>query len=316
MGNLEFEKPIVEMERAIARLEKIEKEKHLDYNERLTKLRGKLEERKKTIFSALSPWQKVELARCATRPHTADYIKALTENFIELHGDRQIGDDPAIIGGLGKFDGESIVIIGHQKGKDTKENLARNFGMAHPEGYQKALRLMKLAERFHIPVVTLIDTPGAHPGIEAEERGQARAIAKNLMEIFSIRTPIICIIIGEGGSGGALGIGVADRVLMLENSIYSVISPEGCAAILWKNQEAKKEAAKALKLTAGDLLRMKIIDEIIKEPLGGAHRGPEETIENVREALKNFLKRLNSIPVERLLELRYEKYRKIGVFKE
>ncbi|MCK4245032.1 MAG: acetyl-CoA carboxylase carboxyl transferase subunit alpha, partial [Candidatus Omnitrophica bacterium] len=204
MGNLEFEGPIVELEGAIARLEKIGKEKHLDYSERLTKLRERLEERKKAIFSNLSPWQKVELARCPDRPHTADYIKVLIENFVELHGDGYTGDDPAIIGGLGKFDGKSIVIIGHQKGKNTKENLARNFGMAHPEGYQKALRLMKLAERFHIPVVTLIDTPGAHPGIEAEERGQAKAIAENLMEISSLRTPIICIIIGEGGSGGAL----------------------------------------------------------------------------------------------------------------
>ena len=313
---LEFEKPIVELERAIARLEKISKEKHLDYSERLTKLRERLEERKRVVFSNLSPWQKVELARCSDRPHTADYIKVLIEDFVELHGDRYTGDDPAIIGGLGKFDGKSIVIIGHQKGKDTKENLARNFGMAHPEGYQKALRLMKLAERFYIPVVTLIDTPGAHPGIEAEERGQAKAIAENLMEISSLRTPIICIIIGEGGSGGALGIGLADRILMLENSIYSVISPEGCAAILWKSQDAKKEAAKALKLTAVDLLRMKIIDEVIEEPSGGAHRDAKRTIDNVKEALKESLERLNRIPIDQLLELRYEKYRKMGAFKE
>ena len=313
---LEFEKPIVELERAIARLEKISKEKHLDYSERLTKLRERLEERKRVVFSNLSPWQKVELARCSDRPHTADYIKVLIEDFVELHGDRYAGDDPAIIGGLGKFDGKSIVIIGHQKGKDTKENLARNFGMAHPEGYQKALRLMKLAERFYIPVVTLIDTPGAHPGIEAEERGQAKAIAENLMEISSLRTPIICIIIGEGGSGGALGIGLADRILMLENSIYSVISPEGCAAILWKSQDAKKEAAKALKLTASDLLQMKIIDEVIEEPLAGAHRDAKRTIDNVKEALKESLERLNRIPIDQLLELRYEKYRKMGAFKE
>ena len=313
---LEFEKPIVEIEKAIAGLERIGKEKHLDYSEKLTKLRKRLEERKKAVFSNLSPWQKVELARCSNRPHTMDYVGVLIEDFVEIHGDRCMGDDPAIIGGLGKFDGKSIVVIGQQKGRDTKENLARNFGMAHPEGYQKALRLMKLAERFHIPVVTLIDTPGAHPGIEAEERGQARAIARNLMEISSLRTSIICVVIGEGGSGGALGIGVADYVLMLENSIYSVISPEGCAAILWKSQDAKKEAAKALKLTATDLLRMKIIDEIIAEPLGGAHHNQEETIENVGKCLKNSLKRLNQIPVEQLLELRYEKYRKMGVFEE
>ncbi len=313
---LEFEKPIVEIEKAIARLERIGKEKHLDYSEKLTKLRKRLEERKKAVFSNLSPWQKVELARYSERPHTMDYVGVLIEDFVELHGDRCMGDDPAIIGGLGKFDGKSIVVIGQQKGRDTKENLARNFGMAHPEGYQKALRLMKLAERFHIPVVTLIDTPGAHPGIEAEERGQARAIARNLMEISSMRTPIICIVIGEGGSGGALGIGVADYVLMLENSIYSVISPEGCAAILWKSQDAKKEAAKALKLTAADLLRMKIIDEIIAEPLGGAHHNQEETIENVGKCLKNSLKRLNQIPLQQLVELRYEKFRKIGVFEE
>ena len=240
----------------------------------------------------------------------------MIDDFVELHGDREFGDDPALIGGLGKFDGRSVVVIGHQKGKDTEENLARNFGMAHPEGYRKALRLMKLAERFHIPVISLIDTPGAHPGIESEERGQAKAIAQNLMEIFSLHTPIVCIIIGEGGSGGALGIGVADFISMLENSIYSVISPEGCAAILWKSQDAKKEAAKTLKLTAADLLHMKIIDEVIAEPLGGAHRNPEETIKNVEKSLKNSLKKLNQIPIEELLHLRYEKFRKMGVFEE
>ncbi|PIW31164.1 MAG: acetyl-CoA carboxylase carboxyl transferase subunit alpha [bacterium (Candidatus Ratteibacteria) CG_4_10_14_3_um_filter_41_18] len=313
---LEFEKPIDALKRSIEKLEKIAQEKHLDYHERLTKLKERLAERKKTIFSGLSPWQRVELARCHGRPHTADYINALVENFVELHGDRSTGDDPAIIAGLGKVEGKNIVLVGHQKGKDTQENLARNFGMAHPEGYRKALRLMEMAERFHMPVVTLIDTPGAHPGLEAEEKGQARAIGENLMKIFSIRTPIICIIIGEGGSGGALGIGIADKILMLENSIYSVISPEGCAAILWKSQNAKEEAAKALKLTATDLLEMKIIDEIIPEPLGGAHQNPEETIKNLQGALKENLTRLNQIPLDHLLELRYEKYRKIGVFKE
>ena len=264
----------------------------------------------------LTPWQRVQLAREPTRPHTRDYIAGLAIDFVELHGDRCFGDDPALLGGLAKFEGQLVVIFGHQKGTETKENIAVNFGMAHPEGYQKARRFMKLAEKFHLPVISLVDTPGAHPGVEAEERNQAAAIAQNLMVMSTLRTPIITVVIGEGGSGGALGIALADRVLMLENSIYSVISPEGCAAILWKSQEAKEDAAKALKLTAPDLLEFKIIDEIILEPSGGAHLDPKTSIEKVRQALIKNLKELKEITIEELLNRRYEKYRRIGVFQE
>jgi len=264
----------------------------------------------------LTPWQKVQLAREPNRPHTRDYIDNLIIDFVELRGDRYFADDPALIGGIGKFNGNTVVIFGHQKGRETKENIRLNFGMAHPEGYQKARRLMKLGEKFRFPVISLVDTPGAHPGMEAEERNQAAAIAQNLMAMSTIRTPIITVILGEGGSGGALGIALADRVLMLENSVYSVISPEGCAAILWKKQEAKEEAARALKLTAPDLLEFKIIDEIIPEPPGGAHLDPKTTVEKVAQALKTNLEQLKDLPVEQLLSQRYEKYRRIGVFKE
>jgi len=268
------------------------------------------------VAESLSPWHKVLLAREPNRPHTKDYIESLITDFIELHGDRSFGDDPAIIGGLGKFNGFPVVILGHQKGRDTKENIKLNFGMAHPEGYQKARRLMRLGEKFRFPVITLVDTPGAHPGVEAEERNQAAAIAQNLLVMSTLRTPIITVVIGEGGSGGALGIALADRILMLENSIYSVISPEGCAAILWKRQEAKEEAAQALKLTASDLLEFKIIDEVIPEPSGGAHLDPKTTIEKVKEALQINLEQLRKIPIEQLLNRRYEKYCRIGLFLE
>ena len=264
----------------------------------------------------ISAWERVQLARHPKRPHTSDYLENLFTDFVELHGDRIYGDDPAIISGFGKFEERPVVIIGHQKGKDTRENIKRNFGMAHPEGYGKALRLMKLGERFHLPLITLIDTPGAHPGLEAEERGQALAIAKNLEALSFLKVPIIVLVIGEGGSGGALGIGFGDRILMLENSIYSVISPEGCAAILWKDQSAMEKAAEVLKLTAPDLLKLGIVDEVIKEPKGGAHLRYKETFEEVRKSLNRHFDELSKSSLSQLLEERYKKLRKIGVYKE
>ena len=268
------------------------------------------------MVEELTAWQKVQLAREPGRPHTRDYIQGMTGGFVELHGDRCYGDDPALVGGLARFDDRTVVIFGHQKGRETNENISVNFGMAHPEGYQKALRLMKLGEKFNFPVISLIDTPGAHPGIEAEERNQAGAIARNLLAMSLLKTPIVAVVIGEGGSGGALGIALADRVLMLENSVYSVISPEGCAAILWKSQTAREEAAEALKLTAGHLREFGIIDEIIPEPAGGAHKDPQATIALVRRALRKNIDTLSALSGEDLLRLRQEKYMKIGVFEE
>ncbi len=264
----------------------------------------------------LTPWEKVQISRHPQRPLTIDYIENLFEDFIELHGDRLYGDDPALIGGIGIFRDQGVVIIGHNKGKDVKENVSRNFGMPHPEGYRKALRLMRLAERWHLPVISFIDTPGAYPGVGAEERGQAEAIGRNILEAFEIRTPIIVVVIGEGGSGGALGIGVGDRILMLENAIYSVISPEGCAAIIWKDSKNAERAASALKLTAQDLLRFNIIDEIIPEPPGGAHNNVSATIKAVEESIARNLEMLCSKDIDSLLEERYYKVRKIGVFEE
>ena len=264
----------------------------------------------------LTPWDKVQLSRHPQRPLTIDYIENLFEDFIELHGDRLYGDDPALIGGIGIFKNRGVVVIGHNKGKNIKENVARNFGMPHPEGYRKALRLMRLAERWHLPVISFIDTPGAYPGIGAEERGQAEAIGRNILEAFEIRTPILVVVIGEGGSGGALGIGVGDRILMLENAIYSVISPEGCAAIIWKDSKQAEKAASALKLTAQDLLRFNIIDEIIPEPPGGAHTDIAFTMRTVEEYISRNLEMICSKDIETLLEERYQKVRKIGIFEE
>lgn len=264
----------------------------------------------------LTPWDKVQLSRHPQRPLTIDYIENLFEDFIELHGDRLYGDDPALIGGIGIFKNRGVVVIGHNKGKNIKENVARNFGMPHPEGYRKALRLMRLAERWHLPVISFIDTPGAYPGIGAEERGQAEAIGRNILEAFEIRTPILVVVIGEGGSGGALGIGVGDRILMLENAIYSVISPEGCAAIIWKDSKQAEKAASALKLTAQDLLRFNIIDEIIPEPSGGAHTDIVFTMRTVEEYISRNLEMICSKDIETLLEERYQKVRKIGIFEE
>jgi acetyl-CoA carboxylase carboxyl transferase subunit alpha len=267
----------------------------------------------KDTYENLSPWQKVQIARHPQRPYTLDYINLLMTDFLEAHGDRFFSDDKAIVSGFARLDKQKIVVIGHQKGRDTKENLKRNFGCAHPEGYRKAIRMMYLAEEFNLPIVIFIDTPGAYPGIGAEERGQSQAIATNLREMASIATPIISVVIGEGGSGGALGVGVADRVYVLENSYYSVISPEGCAAILWKDGSKAPEAAAVLKLTGEDLIKLKVIDGIILEPLGGAHRNPEKTAHNIKEVLTRDLKELTGLKKEDLLKLRYRKFRSMGV---
>jgi acetyl-CoA carboxylase carboxyl transferase subunit alpha len=312
---LEFEKPLIELEREIEDLKRFSRGKPTHFNEQLKGLEEKLYRLQKEIFSNLTGWQITQLARHIDRPKASHYVQWMFENFVELHGDRSYGDDPAILGGMAKFNGKSLTIIGHQKGADAKEMVFRNFGMPHPEGYRKALRLMKLAESFKIPILTMIDTPGAFPGVGAEERGQAEAIARNLRRMVMLRTPIITVVIGEGGSGGALAIGVGDRILMLENSIYSVISPEGCAAILWKDGEKGKEvAAESLKLTASDLYRLGVIDEIVKEPLGGAHRDPQGMARTLKQVIERHLKELEKIDEEKLLTLRYQKFRRMGTF--
>jgi len=313
---LEFEKPLVELEREIEHLRRFSKGRPSHFNEQLSHLEDKLNRLKREIFSNLTGWQITQLARHIDRPKTSHYIKWMFENFTELHGDRNYGDDPAIVGGISKFNGRSVVLIGHQKGADAKEMARRNFGMPHPEGYRKALRLMKLAETFGKPILTMIDTPGAFPGVGAEERGQAEAIANNLRTMITLRTPIIATVIGEGGSGGALAIGIGDRVLMLEYSIYSVISPEGCAAILWKDGRKGEVAAESLKLTAHDLHQLGVIDEIVKEPLGGAHRDPETMAERLKGTVEHHLRGLESMEIEELLRLRYEKFRRMGTFIE
>ncbi|HTZ11581.1 MAG TPA: acetyl-CoA carboxylase carboxyltransferase subunit alpha, partial [Candidatus Margulisiibacteriota bacterium] len=274
MAGLDFEKPILELEKKIEELKAFVSDKNIDLSSEVRRLEEKLEHLKKDTYTNLSPWQKVQLARHPKRPYTLDYIGMILADFIELHGDRSFSDDKAIVAGFAKLDNQKLLVLGHQKGRDTKENLKRNFGCAHPEGYRKALRVMQLAEQAGLPILIFIDTPGAYPGIGAEERGQSQAIALNLREMVQLRVPIIAIVIGEGGSGGALGIGVADRVCVLENAYYSVISPEGCAAILWKDGSKAPEAAEVLKLTARDLLEREIIEEIVPEPLGGAHRDP------------------------------------------
>lgn len=316
---LDFEKPIEELETKVDELKRLSDGKDIDITTEIKKLDKKIRDLRVDIFSRLTPWQKAMLARHPERPYALDYIALLSENFVELHGDRRFGDDPAIIGGMGKINDITFMIIGHQKGRGTKERIFRNFGQPHPEGYRKALRLMKLAERFRIPVLTFIDTPGAYPGIGAEERGQAEAIATNLAEMSRLKTTILSVVIGEGGSGGALGLGVADRVYMLENSIYSVISPEGCAAILWKksadlSSEDFSRAADALKLTAQDLLRFKVIDDIIGEPLGGAHRDYETAAEGIKNAVLAAYEELKIKTPARLVDERYKRFRKIGVF--
>jgi acetyl-CoA carboxylase carboxyl transferase subunit alpha len=312
---LEFEKPLLELEREIEDLKRFSKGIPSHFNEQIKALEEKLHRLQKEIFSNLTGWQVTQLARHVDRPKASHYVRWMFENFVELHGDRTFGDDPAILGGMAKFNGRAVTIIAHQKGADAKEMAYRNFGMPHPEGYRKALRLMKLAEAFKKPIITMIDTQGAFPGIGAEERGQAEAIARNLETMSTLRTPIIVIIIGEGGSGGALAIGVGDRILMLEHSIYSVISPEGCAAILWRDgDKGKVEAAESLKLTAADLSRLGVIDEIVKEPLGGAHRDPQGMADTLKGAVQRHLSELEKMNEEELLSLRYEKFRRMGTF--
>ncbi len=311
---LDFEKPLVELEREIEDLKRFSRGKQLHFNDQLKNLEDKFHRLQKEIFSNLTGWQITQLARHIDRPKLSHYIQRMFENFVELHGDRTYGDDPAIMGGISKFNGRSVVLIGHQRGADAKEMAYRNFGMAHPEGYRKALRLMRMAEGFKKPVLTMIDTPGAFPGVGAEERGQAEAIATNLKTMMMLRTPILTTVIGEGGSGGALAIGIGDRILMLEYSIYSVITPEGCAAILWKDTKKKETAAESLRLTAKDLYRLGVIDEIVKEPLGGAHRDQKGMAESLKEVVEQHLKELERMDIEELLRNRYEKFRKIGTF--
>lgn len=312
MAALDFEKPINELEHKIQELHTFSKDKKIDLSGEVKRLETKLDQLKKDIYGNLSAWQRVQLARHPKRPYTLDYIGMLFTDFIEIHGDRLFSDDLALICGFARLDGKKVVVMGHQKGRDTKENLRRNFGCAHPEGYRKALRVMQLAEQSRSPVIIFIDTPGAYPGIGAEERGQSQAIATNLREMVRIGVPCVAIVIGEGGSGGALGVGVADRVCVLENAYYSVISPEGCAAILWKDGAKARDAASTLKLTAKDLLGMGIIDEIIPEPLGGAHRDPQVTAGALKASIERHLADLSSLPTGELLKLRYAKFRAIG----
>ena len=314
MNGLNFEKPIVELENKIQELKNFTSQKKINLSSEIKRLEEKLSHLKVEIYTNLTVWQRVQIARHSARPYTLDYIQMLMSDFIELHGDRSFADDKAIIGGLVSFQQQKIMVIGHQKGRDTKENLMRNFGCSHPEGYRKALRLMKLAEKFDLPIVIFIDTPGAYPGVGAEERGQAQSIALNLREMTNIAVPVLAIVIGEGGSGGALGIGIADRICVLENAYYSVISPEGCAAILWKSGNKAPEAADVLKLTADDLLKFGIIDEVVPEPLGGAHRDPEKMGETLKSVLQKYLKELIGLPEGELLKARYKKFRNIGRF--
>jgi acetyl-CoA carboxylase carboxyl transferase subunit alpha len=313
---LEFEKPLLELEKQIDELKRLGEEREIDVDGELQGLQSKLEALREDIYKNLSPMQRVMVARHPRRPYTLDYLSTIFTDFIELHGDRLFRDDPAIVGGWARLAGISVMVVGHQKGRDTKENLKRNFGMPHPEGYRKALRLMEMAAKFSAPVITLIDTPGAYPGLGAEERGQSEALARNILEMAGLETPIISCVIGEGGSGGALALGVADRVLMLENSVYSVISPEGCAAILWKDAGQRERAAEALKLTAEDLLRLKLIDEIVPEPVGGAHVDPDTTGEALRATLIRHVTELRKIRPEKLVKRRAEKYAAMGVFTE
>jgi len=309
---LDFEKPIVELTKTLEEIKKHSKEQEIDLDPEVKRIEDKIEKTKLEIYANLTAWQRVQIARHPARPYMLDYLHLAFSDFIELHGDRFFGDDKAMPGGLATIGDFKCVVIGHQKGRDLKENLKRTFGSAHPEGYRKALRLMRMAEKFRLPVITLVDTPGAYPGIGAEERHISEAIAVNLREMMVLKTPIISVILGEGGSGGALGIAVADRVLMLENSYYSVISPEGCAAILWKHRSHAPEAAEALKLTARDLEELKLIDEVIPEPVGGAHYDHAQTAADFKKTITKHLKKLVEMPVDKMLAQRYEKFRRIG----
>tara|TARA_R110002096_G_scaffold23696_7_gene75367 strand:- start:969 stop:1949 length:981 start_codon:yes stop_codon:yes gene_type:complete len=313
---LEFEKPIVNLERQLMELRDRAADSDIDMSSEMKRIEDKLTKTKTEIYRNLSAWQRVQIARHTQRPFMLDYVEHSFDDFLEIHGDRHIGDDEAMPSGFAYLEGKRVVVIGHQKGRDTKENLRRNFGSAHPEGYRKALRLMKMAEKFQVPIVTLIDTPGAYPGIGAEERNIAEAIAYNLREMMTLSVPIIAVVIGEGGSGGALGIGIADRVLMMENSYYSVISPEGCAAILWKDRKYATEAAQALKLSASDLMDLGIVEEVIPEPMGGAHHDHVGSANNLKKTVNRHLLELEAIPIAEVLENRYQKFRKFGEVRE
>jgi acetyl-CoA carboxylase carboxyl transferase subunit alpha len=311
---LDFEKPIYELEEKLEEMKNLSDTLNIDSE--IKRIEDKVKQLKESVYKGLTRWQRVQLARHPDRPYTLDYIYAMTNNFVELHGDRGFKDDKAIVGGFASIDEHKVMILGHQKGRDTKSNLYRNFGMPNPEGYRKALRFMKLAEKFNKPVITMIDTPGAYPGLEAEERGQAEAIARNLFEMSRLKVPIVVVIIGEGASGGALGIGVGDRILMLENCWYSVISPESCSSILWRSWDYKEQAAEALKLTAPDLLDQKLIDRIIPEPMGGAHKDLEGIAASLKEVLIEELNNLKKIKPDKLIEQRLEKFAKMGAYIE
>ena len=313
---LDFEQPIADMQAKIDELRRVGFDNEINISEEIAKLEEKSRKLTESVFTTLTAWKISQLSRHPQRLYTLDYIELIFEDFHELHGDRTFADDPAIVGGLAKLGGTPVMIIGHQKGRDTKDKIFRNFGMPRPEGYRKALRLMKLAERFKLPIICLIDTPGAYPGINAEERGQSEAIARNLFEMATLKTPIICTVIGEGGSGGALAIGVGDRLMMLQYSTYSVISPEGCATILWKSADKAELAAEAMGITSDRLLGLSLIDEIIPEPLGGCHRDRENTAEAIARALKRSLAELKAMPLDTLLEKRYQKLMSYGVFEE
>lgn len=313
---LDFEQPIAELEAKIEELRYVGDDTEINIGDEIGRLEEKSRSLTKNIFSKLSSWQTSKLARHPMRPYTLDYVDRIFTDFQELHGDRAYADDPALVGGIARLDGLPVMIIGHQKGRDTKENIRRNFGMPRPEGYRKALRLMKLAERFRMPILTFIDTPGAYPGLGAEERGQSEAIARNLFVMADLKTPIICTVIGEGGSGGALAIGVGDKVMMLEYSTYSVISPEGCASILWKSADKAEDAAEAMGITAKRLKEQGLIDQIIREPLGSAHRDVEATARNIKQALVDSLENIEKISLDKLLDLRYERLTSFGEFLE
>ena len=317
MERLDFEQPIVELEEQLNKAIQLGEDNNADVTKIVSDIEKKLSKLRKEIYDNLTPWQRVQISRHPHRPYTLDYIEMLTKGeFIELHGDRTVKDDKAMIGGFGNIDDQSVMFIGQQKGKNTKLRQYRNFGMANPEGYRKALRLMKMAEKFNKPIITLIDTPGAYPGLEAEERGQGEAIARNLLEMCQLKVPVICIIIGEGASGGALGIGVGDKVHMLENTWYSVISPESCSSILWRSWDYKQQAAEALKLTSEDMFKNKLIDNIIKEPEGGAHYNPEEIYDRVRETINKDIKSLSKLDPQKRIEKRIEKFCSMGVINE
>jgi len=311
---LDFEKPIVELEEKILSLQQSAKDSDLDVTEEVERLRKRVEKMGKEIFSSLDPWQRVQLARHPRRPTPLDYMESIFDGFTELHGDRNYRDDPAIVGGFARLGHRHVMLVGHQKGRDTKSNIRRNFGMPHPEGYRKALRLMQMASKFGRPIITFVDTPGAFPGVGAEERGQAEAIARNLREMARMPVPIVVVVTGEGGSGGALAIAIGNRILMLENSVYSVISPEGCAAILWKDQAKAPEAAAAMRITAKEVSELGIVDRVLSEPLGGAHRQPEATAETVREAIEEALDELQLLDPQQLVEDRLQKFLNMGVY--